>query len=328
MSELTYEIRLLEDLHSGDGDGQAGVDATISRRPDGTPELPWTHVKGVLRASADALIRRGQLDSGTVDRMLGWDSHADGGVPSKGQVTVGSPHAVQGVKTHTRTTTALVPTARVPMEDTRRTKEWLPAGTRLVWRCSVPDDLLPAWQLVIRATRALGSARNRGAGRVDISMRDDHVPEAARESTTASPSHEVSAAKTVVTRRLRLILSVIEPLCFPVAGLVGNILETELHVPGSALRGGLLHRSLSGDWGTDARDWAKAEVGDEAVWVGNAYPAGNDRDWQDEHVVPAWSSLRQPKWRARRTDVPSGLERTMICSNSRGSAMRPRVVTL
>ncbi len=304
MPELTLEIRLLEDLHSGDGDGHAGVDATISRRPDGTPELPWTHVRGVLRASADALVRRGQLDSATVDRMLGWNSYVDGGVPSKGQVMVGSPLAVQTVKTHTRTTTALVPMARVPMKDTRRTKEWLPAGTRLVWRCSVPEELLPAWQLVLRATRAFGSLRNRGAGRIDISMRDEHVPAAAHEATTNTPSHEVSAAKTILTRRLRLVLRAIEPLCFPVAGQVGNILETELHVPGSALRGGLLHRSLSGDWGADARDWANAEVVDEAVWVGNAYPAGKGGDWLHEHVVPAWSSLRQPKWRAKRADVP------------------------
>ena len=232
MSLYTLRVELLEDLHTGTGQGSLSLDALQFRDRQGRPAVAWTHLKGVLAETARRGALRGLCGEGLAQSLFGWDPKVKSSKPSAGCVRLGTARLASGATggTLVLTASARQPHNRKPLDDTLRTGEWMHAGTVLAALCQVPDEAKADFELLVRATVALGADRTRGAlVRMQLAAATPFPLPTLQDCSQGRPG-----------KRLRLLLRALEPLSFPDNPRAGNIVGTRNAMPGRTLLGALV----------------------------------------------------------------------------------------
>jgi hypothetical protein len=270
---LTAE--LLSDAHLGSGSGGGGIDALVARDRRGRPVIWASHVEGVLRDAA---------------RRLGGDQHAEaffgrgGGQQQRAVFT--SLHAKDNPESHIwRSTAREAFDNRAPKDDTLRTIEYVPRGTKLVGEVELPATELDTLKRLVQEVDALGGGRSTGAGRVKLTLSD--VP---------STSRKVGGP----TGRLVLLLKNRDPICITATATPENLIPSLAFVPGRTLRGALAAWLIAeGD-----RDTA-ALLTSGKVSVSDALPLPHaPSQLEGVEVLPAPLSLQSNKPKGAARDVP------------------------
>lgn len=307
---FVLEVEVLEDLHSGTGTGGSSVDSIQALDRHGNPVIRSTHVKGVLRASAEELHALKPETFTTADieklfgsalgpgqqKMIGRSKDISSYISNnswnrRGNLTVGSLKFVKEGQTKQPKTLMWSSTSRkinnrAPKDDTLRTVEFIPAGTKFAAEIRLADpELMNLFEACVRRTDRLGSSRSRGAGLVKMILR----PVAVEQNGFETPNPKLNKLK------LRLLLCNLEPLCLPVTGFPGNIIRSESYIRGQSVAGALAAWAL--DSGT------KADlIFDRRISIGNALPLpispGDGLDFDQINsleVVPIPLSLMTPK---------------------------------
>lgn len=296
---VQLRIRLLEDMHTGSGLGRGSVDAAQARDRDGRPVIWWSHLKGVLRATAEALCERGDQ---AVDpaALFGWDSRSAGDLKS-GVATVSSAYLdEQNSPTRERwflrwSSTARAINSRQPLEDSKRTDEYIAAGCEFVSNCEVPEEYVATFAKVAEATARLGAKRSRGAlVRIDC-QRSDSAGRVIDQGSKTSCC-------------LRLLLRARDPLAFPTTPVASNIVDSQHFIPGSALLGAVVKDILQPNEDPAKDPLVTKLLDDRTIHIGNGYPL--PPHWPSDHLstlelLPAPLSYRLPKGSAKTASVPA-----------------------
>lgn len=290
MKTCTLTATLLEDLHTGTGMGSGAVDRVLARDSKGRPYLPATHIKGVWRDLAFQLLdlAGGTLRAGdrawTRDEVLRLFGKADGQVYEAALELLSLKPVTATLECLTWASSAREIDNRAPLDDTLRINEYVAAGTKfqgtliLRLRDGTEASLLnleALLKVILNHCAALGSFRNRGAGRVCWTLAD----------ADAGPATQARQSPEPGQRRLRVILRALEPLCLADTAFAGNLIRGECFIRGQALLGALTA------WAHQRNDAATVELLlSRRVRVGNAYPlpdSAMDRaDWRDAEVLP------------------------------------------
>ncbi|MGM0490475.1 MAG: RAMP superfamily CRISPR-associated protein, partial [Planctomycetota bacterium] len=246
---ITFCCKLLEDLHSGSGLGRLKtVDDCHARDAAGRPVVWYSMLAGLLRDAADELCGLGHplAEKDRIQRLFGTEGkesraaivcrslhfHHDGALSRNTAEDAADRMFVNVISTSREVY------SRRPLDETLRTIEYAVAGLiahdgELRFRGDDKDHEKDAklLELCLRRLVALGGGRTRGAGRIQLSK---------IHAETLSGHCTNLLLKGPPTRRVRVVLRNLEPLCLPATANPGNILETENYLPGQALRGAFL----------------------------------------------------------------------------------------
>ncbi len=228
MTAFRLDIELLEDLHSGAGVGNRAVDALLARDAQGRPCLFHSHLKGVLRESAARLDRL--LGGNRAAELFGATQQIAGGAVALTSAYLDET-ADRAWDTLTWSSGAREQDSRRPASDRLGIAEFLAAGSRLTARLAVADSFVPSLQEVVTSTDALGGDRNRGDGRVRLTLQRD---------IAAKPSSVPIAENSV-----RVLLRALDPLFFPrTSEPNSSLIDGEPFVRGSAVSGALANLAM------------------------------------------------------------------------------------
>ncbi|MBM3298897.1 MAG: hypothetical protein FJY85_02980, partial [Deltaproteobacteria bacterium] len=207
-TRYVLQVTLLEDLHTGTGTGGGGIDSVQAIDREGRPVIRGTHVRGVLREAANEYVRLAaktlpdehdkQIElRDQVIRLFGSESSRDDSpagrnAPSRGALFVGSLRLKPSkdgtgdgfilwsstARGRIERTTGDEPNSvrqepldRIPLEDTLRTVEFIPAGKCFEGEVSLLDERLkPLLDVCVKRVQCLGSSRTRGAGLVRMTL--------------------------------------------------------------------------------------------------------------------------------------------------------------
>lgn len=157
---------MAEDLHTGTGSGTWAVDSLQARDEGGNPCVPRSHLKGLLRLSAQALQLAEPFDEALITDLFGKGT----GEQDRLIVPMLRSEGAKAKPTLLWSETARVEGGRAPAEETLRTIEFMAAGTELEdtfrVRGDCSDALKERIKKIIRRTNILGSERNRGSHEV------------------------------------------------------------------------------------------------------------------------------------------------------------------
>ncbi|HOB52817.1 MAG TPA: hypothetical protein PK176_11150 [Acidobacteriota bacterium] len=227
-------VKLLEDLHTGTGMGDAGgIDSVQARDSQGRFIIRATHFKGILREQAETLCQMGVLPpTAPIDRLFG-SEYSQRGDLQLTTLVAGDPGSADPTVV---ASTAREVNSRVPKEDTLRVCEFAPAGQEFRGEALLSDELADTFQAAVRATMFLGSSRTRGAGRVRITV-------GPKQTETSKPPPVLGSGRNV-----RILLENLEPLCLPPFEQAGQLIQTESFIRGQRLR------AAFADWWTVRQD--------------------------------------------------------------------------
>jgi CRISPR/Cas system CMR subunit Cmr4 (Cas7 group RAMP superfamily) len=300
-SVVRFRLRLslLEDLHVGTGMGGGEIDATQAVDYDHDPVIPWTHLKGVLRDSAERLNDLGRPNGAGIRLLFGWNSHRNDPAPERGTLVLTNAYLDKPLSKRRRAgimrwiSAAREELSRKPREDFMRIEEFVPAGTVFLADGELPRGLLDEFKVIVAATSQLGADRTRGGGLVELAL---------EEVSLATSSAQLDDQPTSC---LRVLLYNLDPLAFPRTANAGNIVESEAFIPGSALFGALVA------WQHRAADQTYAErlLAERDVFVTNAYPLPRDvepgkLDLKSVEVLPIPLNYHSKKSSASDTAFP------------------------
>jgi hypothetical protein len=288
-SRYQFTVTLLEDLHTGTGTGAgAELDAVQIVDQSGQPVIRDTHLKGLLRAAGEDLVRLGVETADKVQQLFG-----DGGSSNQGALFVRSLRLVREVggtddcgvpqqphpgRRLVWTSTAREKFSRVPRDDTLRTVEYVAAGTRFAGEMTLRNpDLAALLDRCVKRLDRLGSRRNRGAGLICSKL----VGPMDMQPANTPPERQAGQI------RLRLLLKNLEPLCLPLTGYPGNIISSECYIRGQQLLGAFAAWSLA--QGGDARLWLERKVS-----VGNALPLPSGLTVSAPNELQRWDVAPMP----------------------------------
>ena len=283
------ELTLVEDAHFGAGTGAGDTDALIERDARGLPVIRASHLKGVLRESAELSRDFGLCSQGDIDSLFGK------GAGQRGSLTCTSLYQTgEATDCPIWTSTARELHSRAPREDTLRIVEHCAAGTRFTGELQLLDarhaELLH--KLITRTDR-LGGDRNRGNGLATLKLE-------------ASPNSDGRSKGQPQGRqpRLRLIFRNVDPLLLPNSGNPGNLLETEGFIRGQILLGAFVQRLLQDQDNPYADRLLQGEVG-----FGDALPLPreiqpSENDIAGIYVIPIPLALKTPKPAGQNGEFP------------------------
>jgi len=235
---FSLTVKLLEDLHTGTGMGDAGgIDSVQARDPQGRFIIRATHFKGILREQAEMLRQMGALPpTAPIDRLFGSEYSLRGDLQLT-TLVAGEPGTADPTVV---ASTAREVNSRVPKEDTLRVCEFAPAGQEFRGEALLSDELADTFQAAVRATMFLGSSRTRGAGRVRITI-------GPKQTESSSPPPVLGNGRIV-----RVLIENLEPLCLPPFEQAGQLIQTESFIRGQRLR------AAFADWWTVRQDHGAA----------------------------------------------------------------------
>ncbi len=277
-------IELLEDLHSGTGQGNpTGADSIHIRGSNGQPILRATHIKGVFRDNAYMLAKVGYKDINEkrIEDIFGKEDSHDRGTLQLTSFRLAKTY--NGTKSWI--STKRKENSRVPEQDSLREIEYVNAGTVFEGNALIYEEegkeIFPE---ILNKTMALGSSRTRGGGRVKISYED-------KDENTGSAKNNSNTTKT-----LRVVLKNLEPLCLPTSTYNGkNSVESENFISGTRLQA-----AFAGWWTT--RDENKGEppiLSSGVTSVSNAYyftkTENNINGFNKVRIIPAPLSIQKTK---------------------------------
>ena len=286
---IRFEVRLLEETHAGSGTGRLGlVDDTHSRDADGESPVVWcSTVRGLLReAGEDYLLNRRRAGASQTElsrqrdllyKLLGspvndTTSSRDRGVCQFRSLRLnaeGRSRLMEGCF-QTWTSTSRGVHSRCPLEQTLRTIEMAKSGLTFEGEIRFPVASEVALDLValpetvllkkcLTRLRSIGGGKTRGWGQVCVPSASI-VIRSVRGNNPSLPRQLVSSAGPL---RLRLLLRNLEPLGLTTTTLAGNLLGGLGYLPGTTLRGDLLHWLSARDVGlaTELADPVRFQVG-------------------------------------------------------------------
>lgn len=211
-----------EDFHVGSGVGGGDVDALVQIDRDGLPVIRWSHFKGLLRDTADDLLRfaSGDINCERFNELLGKTATTTGQLKMTSFYLTNREKTIGGSNTLVWGSSSRVEGRRQPADDTLNFREYVCAGTEFKAIARVRDeDNLNALILLLRRIDAVGSRRNRGSGLIKLSWKKEAIP---ADGLT-----------------LRLMLKNLEPLCLPATGSPGNLIHSQSFIRGRTLKGAL-----------------------------------------------------------------------------------------
>ena len=336
---LDFQVELLEDASCGSGLGRLGmVDSTVARDHRGKPVIWWSTWRGLMREAGEQWLLA-RADAGDNPSNLNQDRKllyyllghpvnkaSQNASRERGALIVSSlrPNARQTQEEKEATTwsttwsfTARELHSRSPMEKTLRTVESVKAGTRFSGYVILADpasggpwqkgsvNLADVQRVVLACLKrisAVGGRRQRGTGaiRLQFPHGEEFRPVQAGQNNVENLVSEDTSGPVVLAFELKNL----EPLFFANAVVVGNIGETLAYIPGSSLRGGLLHFIRSQD-PTLAEKLAQPQQ----MWVSDGLvvpPPASGIPLTDRQVVPIPLSLREPKSKGRPSNWPAG----------------------
>jgi len=278
MKKFVLTIVLQEDLHTGSGTGAGEYDGLLARDREGQPVIPASHWLGVWRYNFARYLRSSGQEDGLCDALFGKANNRRGAVTATA-LYCQTPE----VAALAWTSTSRQPDSRAAQDDTLRTKEFVPAGTRFqatLWLAD--DDLAAALHLACRLADTLGARRQRGDGRITAQL---------TESPAAAPPHYSGGQNRV----LRVLLRNLDPVCLPVTGHPGNIIESECYLRGQVLRGALVAWLLRRNRQDVVQSWL-----DSTIKTSNTYPlpmmgAEPPENWSAWQVLPMPLNINFPK---------------------------------
>lgn len=267
MKTLRYTIKLLSDAEPGTGLGTEIVNDLVPRDQYGRPNLPASHIKGLVRESLTELVLISGWDPEWIDLLLGaqGDAALDGtqGAArfSSARVSDGGTAGVQLV-----TRTAIDPETGVVLTGSLRTSEYLPVETELCGSVACGASVGPTGELMLRlalcSLPSIGGNRRRGSGRCAIRFDDrrDERPSQLLEQLGQAPSqkpagidaatasNEMPLGQETVLIELEFVAH--DPVCCPEVPLTAtNVLRGGFMIPASAVQGALLDRLNAHDVG-------------------------------------------------------------------------------
>ena len=236
MNYRHYELTLtaMEDLHTGTGmGGGSDVDAKQARDRHGLPVIRETHFKGLLREAFLLLKRMEKLTPDqvtTCEQLLG--KEGPNGFQDAGKCALTpfrtTPEALSHL--HITASTSRKPGSRIPLTDTLRNMEMVPANTVFTAKALIPDDPLSktCFERLLRICTNVGCLRTRGNGRVSTKYTSQE------EQGNIPDNAAVTDAQSTC---LRLVFRNDSPLCLPAGLARANHVETDRHIFGRRLRG-------------------------------------------------------------------------------------------
>lgn len=260
MKTLRYTIALLSDAEPGSGLGTELINDLVPRDHYGNPNLPASHIKGLVRESLSEIVALRGWGPEWLDYLLGTEG---------GSVDDGTQSAVRfssvKVRGETPSTVRLVTRTAIDAETgvvhprSLRTSEYLAVATELFGSVSIGAAAGETGELLLRlalcSLPSIGGNRRRGAGRCAIRF-DDRAAERPSqllkqlEQALSRQPHplERATASTNVTMDLGTVMVQLEflaqdPVCCPEVPLTStNVLRGGFMIPASAVQGALLDR--------------------------------------------------------------------------------------
>jgi len=255
-----YEIELLEDLHAGSGLGSVWVDRTLARDQYGKPFIPASHVKGVWR---DAMVRLVALGvEGFNEKLLNkWFGAApkksnDGTSPQRGCLYCPQLEPESDVESLVWMQTARKRFSRRPADDTLRSTEYIPAGSRLTGYgfFTGQDNEFEALKKLMYRVDRYGGNRSRGDGRIRV-----------RKIKELESGKVQCPGVKQAAHGIRLLLKAHGPVRVPRTGSPGNIIESDTRIPGRMLAGAIIRQLLG-------RNAKPETLFSQQVAIGDALP--------------------------------------------------------
>nr|BAL52503.1 CRISPR system related protein, RAMP superfamily [uncultured Bacteroidetes bacterium] len=267
---------LLADAHFGTGSGGSGIDALVARDRYNRPVIWASHVEGVLRDAA---------------RRLRGDQSADdffgraGGQQQWAIFT--SLYTADAPESHIwRSAARQSFDNRAPKDDTLRTIEFVPKGTKFEGQVELPEHHLPLLERLVKEVDALGSGRASGTGWLKLSLEE--------------LQQEIVPKEVKPTEHLRLLLRNIDPVCITATATPDNLIPSLAFVPGRALLGALA--SLLREAGKHA---VASLLTAGRISVSDALPLPEaPADLKAVEVLPAPLSLQSEKPKGSAGPVP------------------------
>ena len=289
------ELELVEDAHFGAGIGAGDIDALIDRDRDGQPVIRGSHLKGVLRESANLYHSLGLCTVEAVNALFGEDSGRRGALICSSLYKINSTaQLTENDNSPIWTSTGRELHSRAPLEDTLRIVEHCAAGTRFQGEIQLSDaSLAELLRDLLSRTDRFGGSRNRGNGLAKLTLCDG--PKAGSNCQGKPKGNQP---------RLRLLLQAKEPLLLPNSGHPGNLLETEGFIRGQTLLGAFVQRLLQDNLSEPANTIMKGGVafGDALPLPQNFNPENQNK--ADIAVMPVPLSLKTPKPSGQQGEYP------------------------
>lgn len=289
-------LALLEDLHSGTGTGSAEVDAVQYANRQGQPVIRASHLKGVWRQAAEEIVEvvtkgapcpEGIEDLAELKNTL-QDLFGSRGAQRRSALILESLRPVFPAHNQVWTSSARRPFSRLPLPDSLRSQEYVGAGTlfsgRLLIRArngAQTPKLEALLRACLRRADAYGHRRQHGAGRVLASL---------DPATDWQPSKITHLEEPGESKRLRLLLRAVDPLCLPITGAPGNIIRSAGYIRGQTLAGALIA------WALDKGDTVLAKellAGETRISDALPLPDGQNPPSTPEELA-AWDVLPIP----------------------------------
>lgn len=291
--KATLTVKLLEDLHSGTGTGGGVLDAIQIRDRRGQPVIRATHAKGLLLDIARELE---ELCCGETEQDKAKQNKAKQernalfgqiGAWKRGALMMQSLRAVDHPKMLTWTSTAREMNHRAPLDDTLNIVEYVAAGTEFQATIELRDpsteDLL---KRCIKRLRHLGSRRSRGAGLITVKS------EFTKATLLTEPNRQPQSDSS---RRLRLVLRNLDPLCLPLTGFPGNIVNSDCYIRGQRLIGAFMGWAIAMNKRPDLAELREGLTMGNALPLPNGVAVDSSTDTSQWDVSPIPLSLQTPK---------------------------------
>lgn len=267
MKKIEFKIRLLNDAEPGTGVGGELVNQRIPRDDRDRPVIPANHLKGLLREELMKMEAFPGLE-GLADKCLGApDDETPEEKPQQNEALCRLSNAALAAESDIAPTDYITRTAMDPelgkaKDGSLRTTERIAAGTVFRGKILLAGDgqsreerALTAGLLAIQA---IGGGRNRGMGKVLVSIDEEtakpgdifrKLAETPLFNREAAPSENDIEPGTKL-KTLRLTFTAEEPVCCPEKPIVVGAIETGFALPPSAVRGWIVSR-MAKEYGED-----------------------------------------------------------------------------
>ena len=278
--KITFEVKLLEDCHSGSGLGMKGIiDDMQARDSSGKPVVWGTTLKGILRNIAEELLSLNH-SLATKERIIKLFGSEGSKSEFVSNLVFSGLHFVEDFKNDNLKpvfSTSREIHSRKPLNDTFRCVEMLSAGLKAQCEAQLFGDNedVKFLKLLLQRMVAVGGNRSRGKGRIITSVKDT------KEIADYKP-------ETKEWKRIRLLLRTVAPICLPKASVAGNIIDSESYISGSKIKGAML--SLASFAAPELKDTFSKETKEHLISFGNCYPVSeltkNNGLWKRVEILP------------------------------------------
>jgi len=255
MTAIQYNIHLTSDAEPGTGFGGELVNDFIPRNAFGHPELPASHVKGLMRNSLVNIARIRRWLPELILEVFGKSEHER--IDEVAAFTLSSV-SLTGDERRDLVVRTAVGEFGVAADTSLRTTECIAVGSKFVgdiYPSVEPDSVEDlAWRLALLSVFAVGSNRNRGSGSCYVEIAGETrgpgdlvktldaklqtwEPRCTHPRSKQATSPIQLTGKPVV---LQLVFHAHSPICCPEIPDKSNVMSTGFSIPASAVQGLLL----------------------------------------------------------------------------------------